>query len=157
VQSAMASKEEQSTLSAVMAKLERKEIHRGKLCRAGLHWFEFIRALDGLYCANLTAANALQYGATVMEEIDVAIASSTWLQNLFAECIPSSISHEGRDYLMKIYHSLILPSYSRMRGRDVVRRIKARRSTLETLSDGLATRTKVQAATLVARSKNEMD
>lgn len=141
-------------LKSVMGKLDRKEIHKGKLCRVGSSLFKFVKALDALYCVNLTSANALQYGADILKEVDAAIASSAWLEELFISCIPGSISQNGKEYLLKIYRSSILPSYSRMRGKDVVRRIKSRKSSLAKLTDGLATRTKVQAASLAAASKS---
>jgi hypothetical protein len=154
VRNTVASESDFVRLNSVMDKLDRKEIHKGKLRRSSYCWFEFIKALDALYCVNLTSANALKYGADILKQIGEAIASSAWLEDKFVACIPSSISKNGKDYLLRIYRSSILPSYSRMRGKDVVRRIKSRKSSFSKLTDGMATRTKVKAASFAAASKS---
>jgi hypothetical protein len=88
-----------------------------------------------LYCANLTPANALSYQASILKVVKEAIAASKWLENLFLACVPTSIDPDGQQYLLKVYRSSVLPSYAMMKDRDVVRRIQARKSSLETVGE----------------------
>lgn len=88
-------------LQPVVGKLDKKEMQKGKLCHSGSRWFEFTKAIDGLCCINLTSMNSLKCGATIVEQIDDATASSAWLEDMFKKCIPSSFSQDEKDHMLK--------------------------------------------------------
>ena len=138
-----------------MEKLEWREIHSGCICRPGLAWFHFVQSLDALYCVNLTPENALKHGPDILVLVNKTISESEWLEEQFVATIPESIPPKGKEYLLKVYRSSILPSYSRMRARDTVRRIKSRRTSMECAAEGLTTRAKVKSATIAAQAKPE--
>jgi hypothetical protein len=153
LQHSLATEEELVQLRPYLRKIDQKEIRAGRLIRCGLKWFQFIQGIEALYCANLTPANALSYQASILKVVKEAIAASKWLENLFLACVSTSIDPDGQQYLLKVYRSSVLPSYAMMKDRDVVRRIQARKSSLETVGRGLTTRQLVEAATIAAQKK----
>jgi hypothetical protein len=80
VAASTATAEERVELRPLLWKIDQKEKHRGSLMRCGINWFNLIRGIEALYCANLTLSAALLYQGEVLRQIYYCIWESKWIQ-----------------------------------------------------------------------------
>ena len=92
--------------------------------RCNVAFFLFVSLVESLYIANLTCKNDVAYRTDLITTIDTCIRQSSQVKDRFKVCIGEDASSEDSLILWKWLDEHLLPWYSRMKSRDVVRLIK---------------------------------
>jgi len=86
-------------------------------------WFEFVSLMEAFYVVNLTAENVLHHGGDLLHVIGTKIKGSRALLTAFAKCTPDSFTKKERIRILRRYFLVDLPSYHKMKARDVIRKV----------------------------------
>ena len=107
------------------SEVDYREIKVDAMIRCGPCWFRFVSMLEAMYVSNLTTGMALHHKGDVITAIAKSVKSSEPLRNPFAVCIPPDFDKEQRKIMWRLYFSVALECYAKMKAEDILKKIKA--------------------------------
>jgi hypothetical protein len=113
----------ENTDSTASEKVCRLEFKKGALIRCTASFLSFVSLVESLYVVNLTCTNAFFYLADLITTIDNGIHQSAQVRERFKLCLCGASTEES-ETIWKGFEDLMLPWYSRMKSRDVMRLLK---------------------------------
>jgi hypothetical protein len=133
--------------------MEHREVHYGAMQRVSHRFFRFVLYMEALYVANLTVANGIRYRGMLLYRIDEVIENNLDLRSLFSQCVPEKAVNGMSPVVLAAVYRTLLKKYSKMRARDVLRRVK--NSTRHCASESLTTHDRMLAFSIPQQHKDE--